>query len=475
MVERKETGRTARADEFYGFPEGYCRDYLLDTLWAKQIEILEKLHTPPYRVLVRSGHSTGKTFLGGRLANWHFDTFPQSQTIITAPDQRSVEDLMFAEVRKSRRDKKFLAPKAPICFEHENHWIKGYTANKGESFAGRHAEHMMFLFDESTGLHPIYFEVTKGMYIPGQHYWICFYNPTDSGSQVYHEESSGTWHIVDISQLEHPNVMAHLEGKDPPFPGAVTYEQAVGLLDDYGSRLPADAPPEDGEVSLGNIRWSPGPIADIRVLGRWPRTGAKTVWSDALWKRMDALRVDLNPAWRVQGGVDVAAYGTDDTVIMFRQGRCIIHCERHNGWGPRQTTIRVKQLCHQFHGPHEPMKVPVLVDAPGVGAGVWDWGEGYNFIPVNPASVSTDETKYYNMRTELWFRAREHAEADLLDISRMGLQDRNRLRVELLTPTYGLTPDDRLRVEPKPETHNKIGRSPDMADAFNLVANWQWG
>ena len=95
----------------------------------------------------------------------------------------------------------------------------GFSPIFRTAFAGRHAEKMTFIYDEATGIDPIYFEVGKGMFTgaPG-HSWVCTYNPTDQASQVYHEECSNDWHILTISQLEHPNIEAELRGEPPPYP-----------------------------------------------------------------------------------------------------------------------------------------------------------------------------------------------------------------------------------------------------------------
>jgi hypothetical protein len=83
-------GFRPKANEFADDPLGYCREYLGLKLWDKQREIIEKLMTPPYQVLVRAGHNVGKTFVAACLASWFYDSFNPSQTLCTAPTKASV-------------------------------------------------------------------------------------------------------------------------------------------------------------------------------------------------------------------------------------------------------------------------------------------------------------------------------------------------------------------------------------------------
>ena len=83
-------GFRPNANEFADDPLGYCRVYLGVKLWDKQREIIEKLMTPPYQVLVRAGHNVGKTFVAACLASWFYDSFNPSQTLCTAPTKASV-------------------------------------------------------------------------------------------------------------------------------------------------------------------------------------------------------------------------------------------------------------------------------------------------------------------------------------------------------------------------------------------------
>jgi hypothetical protein len=50
-----------------------ARQILRVELWEKQAEIAAAALSPPYKVLVKSGHSCGKSFLAAVLVSWFAD------------------------------------------------------------------------------------------------------------------------------------------------------------------------------------------------------------------------------------------------------------------------------------------------------------------------------------------------------------------------------------------------------------------
>lgn len=456
-------------------PVGYAERVLGVSLWAKQRELLELTQRPPYRILVRAGHKVGKSFVGACAASWHYDCFDPGITYITAPTQNSVKDILFKELRTVRKSNVGFLPKATRLESSAAHWCHGYVARSGEGFQGRHSEHLMMIFDEAVGIESVFFDVGRSMFRNCLgHSWICFYNPTDISSQVYQEEQSGDWHIVEMSQFDHPNIQAELRGEDPPYPSAVSLAQTISQMDTYGERIPLDREPVDGEVSLcldgePKYRWIPGPNANSRVLARWPTQGGASIWSERLWDRMSAVAYDIDPRWKVTIGCDIARFGDDDTVIVVKKGPCILSIESHNGWGLDRTLTRLQALAWEHKGDISERQVLIQIDGGGNLGGLADFAPGWNIVPILGIAVASDQLQYYNTRTELWFHARSHAEADLIDISRIDDASRRRLRAELLAPTYEYDPRNRYVVEAKQLTKNKIKRSPDVADAFNLA------
>jgi hypothetical protein len=99
-----------------------------------------------------------------------FDVFDPGVVITTAPTERDVVDLLWTELRLQRERAglpcHFIGARAPEMRTSEEHYAKGYTARKGESFQGRHRQRMLFIFDEGEGVDSNYWTTAKTMFKP---------------------------------------------------------------------------------------------------------------------------------------------------------------------------------------------------------------------------------------------------------------------------------------------------------------------
>ncbi len=458
-----------RADRWPNDPVAYATEYLRVAPWDAQREIARLMLTPPYRVAVRSGHKVGKSWCGAWLASWFYDSFDPSLTVITAPSADSIRDITFRTLRALRPSAAGFHPKASRLESSPAHFVEGLATNSGERFQGRHADRFLLVFDEAVGIDRVFFDVAASMFVPRPgHAWLAFYNPTDTSCAMYDEEQSGNWHVVTISQLDHPNIAAELRGFAPPYPSAVRLAQVKTNLAAYSETLPDDAPEHPDEITFDGVRYVPGPIADARILARWPRQGSASVWSEASY-RATQQRQDVNPDWLVWIGCDVARYGDDDTAIVVRKGPAITYAETANGWPLSRTLRRLREVAYEWQTPSQrAADIPVMIDGGGMGAGLIDFADGLNAIEVNASRKPIDGKRFTNVRSELWLTSRECADAGALDLTRLPGPLASRLRQELLAVRYTIR-DGRVIVDAKDETKRKIKRSPDLADALNLA------
>lgn len=473
-------------------PVGYARDILHIEPWAKQIEIAEALLRPPYRVLVPSGHSVGKSFTGGWLTNWWFDTRPVSTCITTAPTHRDVCDILWTEVRVQRARAGrggFRGRSSPELMDNDNHYAKGFTAERGESFQGRHPEHLLCIFDEAVGIGSIFWQTTKTMVQAGNpnHGWVCFFNPTDPSTQAYEEYlragdgyPEAGWHIVQMSALDHPNIAAELAGRKPPYPAAVRLSQVNDWIRDWATPIPAeDKIATDIEWPPGSNKWyRAGPLFECRAQGLWPSQAVASVWSNAAWQQAEHAVGESAKDSIPEIGCDVARQGDDFTSIICRDGPVAYHHETHNGWTLNQTAGRLKQLCREacerckkknndFN--LRPQVIPVKIDPDGMGWGVIDQADGYNFIGVSAAGEARDSDTYRNVRSELWFSSVAYAKQGRLCLSGLSKESKALLRQQAIMPTWKVNAAGQCEVEPKEKTKDRLKRSPDDMDALNLA------
>lgn len=441
--------------------------------WSKQQQIAEALLTPPYRVLVKACHSVGKTFLGGGLVNWWFDSFNPGLTLTTAPTDRQVQDLLWKEVRGQRRNRGgFPGPRVSRLESSPDHFAHGFTAKDGDAFQGHHSEHTLIVFDEAVGVAPIFWETAQSMFHGEGHAWLAIFNPTDTTSQAYNEELSGDWHVISMSALEHPNIAAELAGETAPFPAAAR----LGWLQDLLAKW---CTPVNGKSKATDIEWPPGsgeylrpgPIAEARLLGRWPSQATNGVWSDGSWSQAQAANLPEPENEPVEIGCDVARFGDDMTSIHVRRGPISLHHESANGWGTDETAGRLKALATVWghHAGIDGHSVLVKVDDDGVGGGVTDQKGDYNFIGISGASKALDLEGYPNRRSELWFATAERADEGNFDVSRLSADVLREMRRQAMAPTWKLDNQGRRVVEPKDDTKKRIKRSPDDMDALNLA------
>ncbi len=460
-------------------PVEYAREVMRARVWSKQVEIAEKLLTPPYKVLVPSSHSVGKTWTGAWLTNWWYDTRDPSCVITTAPTQRDVEDLLWQEVRLQRGTRGgFKGASAAELRSSPNHYAKGFTASKGESFQGRHPPEFLLIFDEAVGIEEVFWRTAKTMFEPGgRHGWVCFFNPTDITAEAYRQHRQGGWHVVQMGSLEHPNIEAGLRGEDVPFPGAVTCGQFAMWVHDWcdpieaGEATESDIlwPPREG-TPFGQPQWyRPGPQMESRALGRWPSQSTYSLWSEPLLAKLVENRREIDPAWKTYIGCDVASYGDDYTAIVVRRGLCLVHAELHNGWSTVQVANRLKQLALKFKGPQDHRKVQVNIDIDGLGIGVYDLADDFNFVGVHALAAPCEPERYREARSEIWDNVVRLAREGLLDCTRLPAALAEQLGQQLLAPRYTIDAAGRLRVESKDETKKRLKCSPDLADAFNLA------
>jgi hypothetical protein len=463
-------------------PIAYARHELKVRWWAKQKAIARALTRPPYRVLVKAGHSVGKTMMAGGLVNWKHDTRNPGVVLTTAPTARQVRDLLWKEVRKQRRGRGgFPGPKEPRLESAPDHFAHGLTANDCDAFQGHHEESVFIVFDEAQGVDPEFWDAAESMVMGADYAWLVILNPTDSSCRAYQEEISGRWTVIDIPCTEHPNILAELNGEPPPYPSAVRLAWLSEHIEEWcepirdGDQCATDLqwPPDTGSW------WRPGPLAEARILARWPTAGAG-VWSDPLFSAAERRELPLPaPDTLPEIGVDCARFGDDRTEIHVRCGPVSLHHESANGWDTAQTAGRLKQLCREWaawatarlpanSAPIPPERVLVKVDDDGLGGGVFDQHGEYQFIPIRAGSTADAPNDYPNVRSELWFVVADRARRGELSLAALPAKVRMELRLQALAPTWKLDSAGRRVVEKKEDTKKKIGRSPDGLDAMNL-------
>jgi intein/homing endonuclease len=448
------------------------------------------------------------SFLAAGLVNWMFDCFSPSVCLTTAPNAQQVRDVLWKEIRSQRGDRNgnsFLLPKEPRMERAPNHYAHGLTARDGNAFQGRHEEHIGIVFDEATGIAGDFYDGAEGMMTNANEnaWFLAICNPTDVTSRAYQEVLSGSWYVMDIRAIDHPNIEAALRGEPVPYPNAVGVSYIDNMVRKYCEEIdPADRrsadilwalPNREGIRELDRSKWQcyrPGPMMESRVLGRWPTNSTSAIWSDAMWnaseRRPDSGYLPFPDGdfmhKPVQIGCDVSWSGADYTSIVARRGGAALYWETHNGWKPIQIANGLKrvakEMCDQ-HAKHfrhlpnyvgeDPRRVLMLVDHDATGNAVIEHMSGWNIMSQSGAGTPLEPEEYPNRRSEIWFSVADMADREQLDFSRLPEEARQKLRGQAMAPQWAVDGKGRRVVEEKRLTRKRIKRSPDDMDALNLA------
>lgn len=437
-------------------------------LTPDQIEALQAvLSNKP--TIVSAAHSVGKSLLAAVLACWFFETHPNAIGLITAPVNRQISEIIFKEMRRILPNCPHFAPKANSLYKNPSWWVNGYATNTGDAFQGKHSQGgILIIFDECSSVDQVFWDRAHSMFEAGKknHYMLCIGNPYTKSSPMYLEGLKPKYIKKTISALNHPNVIH----KKEIISGAITYNTIKDRID-FECR-PAENHELDRAFEFeGKYYISENPLFDIQVLGKYPSQSAFSLYSEEDLRNL-VLSYDDCESHQVAIGCDVARYGSCNTVFVVRRGRNIMEAQSHNGLSIVHTAQKLRDLCDKYANEYTKAKaIPCYIDGSGLGCGVVDMAEGYNFVEIlNNKRASEDmETYVLGKRTELWVRARDFARKGFISIARLPEKQREELLQELRMPEFSVTANSLILLESKESIIDRLGKSPDFADSFALA------
>ena len=201
----------------------------------------------------------------------------------------------------------------------------------------------------------------------------------------------------------------------------------------------------------------------VNVLGEFPETDADTLiplhlMESAAKREIDKAAVEaVKPIW----GLDPARFGDDRTALAKRRGRALMEpVVSWRGLDTMQTAGKVKALYDDTPPAEQPSHI--VVDTIGIGSGVADRMRemGLPVFMLNVSERPSVDGKFAKLRDELWWKARQWFEG--LDVQMVD----DALAAEMADILYGYTSNGQIKIEGKAETKERLGRSPDLADAF---------
>ena len=150
----------------------------------KQRDILRSLRDYPM-TSVRSGHGIGKSAVEAWSVIWYMCTRPFPKIPCTAPTEHQLMDVLWAEISKWMRNNPALRDE--LVWTKEKLYMQGHpeewfavprTATNPEALQGFHAEHVLYIIDEASGVSDKVFEPVLGAMTGKDAKLLMMGNPT---------------------------------------------------------------------------------------------------------------------------------------------------------------------------------------------------------------------------------------------------------------------------------------------------------
>ncbi len=440
-----------------------------------QKEILRSLRDYPM-TSVRSGHGIGKSATEAWAVLWFLLTRPFPKVPCTAPTEHQLFDVLWAEISKWLRNNPGL--KSEIIWTKEKVYMKGHpeewfavprTATNPEALQGFHADHVLYIIDEASGVADKVFEPVLGAMTGDDAKLLMMGNPTRLTGFFYdsHHKNREQYRAL------------HIDGRDSSHVSKKFVQQ---IIDMFGI---------DSDVFR------------IRVAGVFPKSTPDSLiameWCEAAGKR----NVEA-PGERIDIGIDVARYGDDSSVLypLSDQAKSLQYEIYHHNRTTEITghgVMMIKRLATLYPD----AKIRVKVDCDGLGVGVYDnlyeqkdriidevWRERCRKEGIDPAGTGQsqdvprldlefiechlggsggkvdeeDPVEYSNSTGLMWGKVRKY-----LQEGRLSLLEDDALFSQLCNRKYIVNKDGRLELERKEAMKKRGVRSPDIADALALA------
>lgn len=425
------------------------------------------------RVSVRSGNGRGKDYVAAVASLCFLYLNYPSKVINTAPTQRQVINIMFAEMAQIYKNARInlggelLTNK--IQFDDKDWYMLGFKAQDKaiEDWSGFHSPNLMVVITEASGVEDETFQAIEGV-LTGNSKLVIIFNPNRTSGEAYQSTKSPEYVKFKLNSLRAPNVRA----KKVLIPGQVDYAwvdekiQGLGWVNEISE--------DETDKTMYDFKWNgrwyrPNDLFLVKVMGEFPRESEDVLfpisWIEAAnerWKKCNG-----KGQGELKIGVDVAGMGRDDTIFVYRRGNVIEKIEVFSR-SLKSETIHM-QIAGKIKNELKEPGSMAYVDAIGEGAGVFSRLKELgvkNVISVkfsDSASRLTDITggrTFANMKAYLYWALR-----DALDPKfefNLAIPPNDRLLQEFSGIHWEIKSNGDIIIGSKKE----LEKSPDIIDAL---------
>ena len=438
-------------------PAKWAKEKMNAHLWSKQVELFESVKTHR-RTAVQSCHGIGKSYSAGLLACWWIAAHPPGTAMVlsTAPSYRQVHAILWEEIRKHHNVTYEGEKVLPGVVNLSDEWLIGNTlVGFGRkpadydihAFQGIHRRYVLVLLDEACGVPLSLWTAAETVTTNEDCRILAIGNPDDPATEFGKVCKPGSgWNVLKVAAEDSPNFTGE------PVPAGLS------------KLLVTREWCEDAENRWGKN----SPLYKSKVEGEFPEVSQHALIQPS-WI-LAAQHREMPELGIRKLGVDVARFGTDETVIGLRTGGRfrIIRTLAYSATTTTTGEVIAAQREHSY---------PVAqVDGVGVGSGVVDQlqEQGYPCIDMQAGGAATKElepltgkeiSKFKNSRAEWYWHLRMLFEKGLIDIDPAD----DELAAQLGVLEYKFDSQGKIQILSKEELQKAGHPSPDRADTMMLA------
>lgn len=431
-------------------PEGWAREVLGVESWSVPRRIRESVRDNRHTA-VPACHESAKTHTAATIAAWWIDSHPVGEAFVvtSAPTNDQVRALLWRDIQtmhvnaglrgRTTGDARWLIDERLVAFGRKTA-DEANPAKAMQAFQGVHARFPLVIIDEAGGVPEWLFHAADSIAANENGRVLAIGNPDDPTSHFAEicGDPASKWNVVAISAFD-----------TPAFTGEPVSARLLEML--IGPTYVAEM------AALGEDSY----LYQAKVLGQFPDVGDDALFPPKLLER--AAAADLPGTARGGYGVDVARYGPDETVVYRNRGGVI----RHVKSATKQDTSVTADMVDAILSMHGHDRVPAMIDAVGIGAGVFDElrKRGLPVIDFNAGEKAFEPDRFVNRRAEVFWTLRERMEAGEIDLD----PDDKELRSQLSRLKYRQVSGGRVQIESKDDMRKRGVKSPDRADAAAMA------
>jgi hypothetical protein len=409
----------------------------------------------PGRLSIRSGHGVGKTcFLSIILLFTLLAGGEDVKIPVVANSLDQLRDGLWPEINKwINRLPDGLRPEVvwhaeTIVLRHNPQNIfavrKTASAHRPEALQGIHADTVLAIFEEASGIPEATIEAGAGSLSTPGAMAVAVGNPTRRVGFFYRTHTDpamrAEWDTMIVNSEDVPRARGHI----------------ATIINLYGK--------ESNKYR-------------VRVLGEFPTKDDDTVipleWVESA-KGRNVAKAHVYPVW----GVDVARFGDDRITLLKREGNHLL--EAPKVWRNLDGGQVAGRIVQEYRSTPNDMKPrAICVDVLNMGASVVDFlnrdpeleADEVLIVAVNVAEADPGDGLNHRLRDKLWWNGREWFGAKDCSLPQEHLTQEELALIEeligeLTVTTYDITAAGKRHVMPKADQKKELGRSPDLADGF---------